>query len=64
MSLARDAVEALRNFVLIQERLRMLTELVRDLNDTCDDLRGRVARLEGKFELLERMGAPRTKRLP
>jgi hypothetical protein len=64
MSLARDAVVALRNIVLIEERLRKLTEQVREINDDCELIKERLARLEGKFELLERLGSARPRRLP
>jgi hypothetical protein len=63
MSLARDAVTALRNIVLIEERLRILTEQVRHMNADQEAIKERLARLEGKFELLERLGSARGRRL-
>jgi DNA anti-recombination protein RmuC len=64
MSLARDAVIALRNIVLIEGRLRKLTEQVRQMDGDCQAIKERLARLEGKFELLERLGSARPRRLP
>jgi len=64
MSLARDAVTALKNIVLIHEKVVLLADDVKALYAVCDDLKERVARLEGKFELLERMGAGRSRRIP
>ena len=64
MSWARDAADAVRRFVLIEERFTLLSEQVKALAAHCDDLRERVARLEGKFELLESMSTTRRKRLP
>jgi hypothetical protein len=64
MSLAKDAIVALKNIILIQDKVVLLAEDVKALYTLCDDLKERVARLEGKFELLERLGAGRSRRLP
>lgn len=56
MSLPQDAVRALKNMILVQERVTGLTEDVKALYTTCDDIKERLARIEGKFELLEHMG--------
>ncbi len=63
MSWARDAIEALRKIILLEERIGLLTEHVKALAATYEDMNRRLARLEGKFELLERMGA-RARSLP
>ena len=63
MSLAKDAVVALKNIVLIHEKVGLLADDLKTLYAVCDDLKERVARLEGKFELLERMSAGRGRRL-
>ncbi len=59
----RDVVHVLRRIVLVEERI-MVAERVAALANAYDDVNQRLARLEGKFELLERMGAARLKRLP
>jgi hypothetical protein len=64
MSLIGDVTSALKNIVLIQDKVSKLSEDVKILFETTDNLKDRLARLEGKFELLERMGAARTRRLP
>ena len=63
MNWVRDVVHVLRRIVLVEERI-MVAERVAALANACDDVNQRLARLEGKFELLERMGAARLKRLP
>ena len=64
MTWTRDAVEALRKMLLVEERLVVLSDQVKSLAAVCEDMNRRLARIEGKFELLERMGGPRRKRLP
>ena len=64
MSIAKDAVVALKNVLLIQDRVVQLAEDVKTLYGVCDDLRERLARLEGKFELLERMASSRRRLSP
>lgn len=64
MTWTRDAVAALRKILLIEERLVVLSDQVKSLASAYEDMNRRLARIEGKFELLERMGAPRQKRLP
>ena len=63
MNWVRDVVHVLRRIVLVEERI-MVAERVAALANAYDDVNRRLARLEGKFELLERMGAARLKRLP
>lgn len=62
MSWPREAFEALRQIVLIDERINNLTNQVKELAQTCKDLETRLNRLEAKFELLERMAAPAPRR--
>lgn len=64
MSFMKDAGLAFKNIILIHDKLAKLSDDVKVLFGTCDDLKERLARLEGKFELLEHLGAARTKRLP
>jgi len=64
MIAARDVVEALRKIFVMDERIGRLSEEVKFLAERYEDLDRRLARLEGKFELLESLGAPRRKRLP
>lgn len=64
MSWARDAVIALRKIILIEDRIVQLTGHVKQLAAHYDDLDRRLARLEGKFELIERLGGPRRRSLP
>jgi len=62
MSWARDALVSLKKIILLEERIANLTEQSKQLMDTCGDLDRRLIRLEAKFELLERMAAPPTRR--
>lgn len=64
MSWARDAVIALRKIILIEDRIVQLTDQIKRLAAHYDDLDRRLARLEGKFELLERLGGARRRSLP
>ena len=64
MSWPRDAFEALRQIILIEHRVDGLTDTVKQLALTCQDLDRRLIRLEAKFELLERMAAPSRRSLP
>ena len=59
----QDVLEALRKMVLLQDRVSTLTDEVRHLSEDVDQIRQRLAKLEGKFELLESMGAATRKRL-
>jgi hypothetical protein len=62
VSWPRDAFSAVRKIVLIEERMETLSSKVKSLAETCTDLDRRLVRIEAKFELLERMAAPRTRR--
>jgi hypothetical protein len=64
VSWARDAVAAIRKIVLIEDRMETLTAQVKTLAESYTDLDRRLVRLEAKFELIEKMGAPRRPALP
>jgi hypothetical protein len=62
MSWARDALLALKRIILLEERITNLTEQSKLLMDACTEMDRRLVRLEAKFELLERMAAPASRR--
>jgi len=64
VSWARDAVAAIRKIVLIEDRMEALTAQVKRLADGYTDLDRRLVRLEAKFDLMEKMAAPRRRALP
>ena len=64
MSWPREAFEALRQIVLIDERIKRLTDSVKELATTSKDMDTRLHRLEAKFELLERMASSPRRSLP
>jgi hypothetical protein len=64
VSWPRDAFAALRQIVLIDNRINSLSDQVKDLAAACQDLDRRLIRLEAKFELLERMATPVRRALP
>jgi hypothetical protein len=64
MSWPRDAFEALRQIVLIENRINTMTDTVKELADACQGMDRRLVRLEAKFELLERMAVPSRRVLP
>ena len=64
MSWPRDAFEALRQIVLIEDLIKSMTETVKELAVSCQDMDRRLIRLEAKFELLERMASPSRRALP
>src|SRR3974390_465160 len=64
MSWARDTLEALKRIILLEDRIRSLTEESQRLMDKCQDLDRRLIRMEAKFELLERMATPSRRALP
>ncbi len=57
MSWARDALLALKRIILLEDRIKTLTEQTTKLVDTCQEMDRRLVRLEAKFELLERMAS-------
>lgn len=64
MSWPRDAFEALRQIVLIENRINTMTDTVKELALAWQEMDRRLVRLEAKFELLERMAAPSRRVLP
>jgi hypothetical protein len=64
MSWARDSIVALKRIILLEDRIRTLTEESQRLAQKCEDLDRRLIRVEAKFELLERMAAPVRRALP
>jgi hypothetical protein len=64
VSWPREAFEALRQIVLIDHRVSDLTDRVKTIASTCEELDRRLNRLEAKFELIERMAAPARRALP
>jgi hypothetical protein len=64
VSWPREAFEALRQIVLIDHRVNELTDRVKEIAVTCQELDRRLNRLEAKFELLERMAIPSRRALP
>jgi hypothetical protein len=64
VSWPREAFEALRQIVLIDHRVSDLTDRVKTIATTCEELDRRLNRLEAKFELIERMAAPARRALP
>jgi hypothetical protein len=64
VSWARDAVSAIRNIVLIENRMEVLTVQVKHLADGYTDLDRRMVRLEAKFDLIETMAVLGRRALP
>jgi len=64
VSWPRDAYQALRQIVLIEDRVNTLTDTVKQLAVTCQDLDRRLTRVEAKFELLEHLATPARRALP
>jgi hypothetical protein len=64
VSWPREAFEALRQIVLIDHRVSDLTDRVKTIATTCEELDRRLNRLEAKFELIERMAVPARRALP
>jgi len=59
MSWASEAVGAIRKIVLIEDRMERVANQVDQLAETCQDLDGRLLRLEAKFELIEKVATTR-----
>lgn len=64
MSWALESLAAIKRVILLEDRIKTLTEQSQMLMDSCRDLDRRLIRLEAKFELLERMAAPARRSLP
>ena len=64
MSWAGEAVAAIRKMVLIEDRMNGLTDQVRKLAESYNELDRRLLRVEAKFELIEHLGSSRRPALP
>lgn len=64
MSWAGEAVAAIRKMVLIEDRMNGLTDQVRRLAESYNELDRRLLRIEAKFELIENLGSARGRALP
>lgn len=53
MSWASEALQAIRKMVLIEDRMERLANQTDKLAIKCQELDLRMAKIEGKFELLE-----------
>jgi len=59
VSWALESLAAIKRIILLEDRIKTLSEHSERLLDSCRDLDRRLIRLEAKFELLERMATPR-----
>lgn len=64
MSVVKDFYEGLRRIVTMEDRVGQLTESVKLAHKKLEDHAERLARLEGKFELLESSLSSRRRKLP
>ena len=62
MSWGTEVLAGIRKIVLMEHRMDTLTEQVKQIALSCQDLDRRLVRMEAKFELLERMAAPTARR--
>lgn len=64
MSVAKDLYDGLKKIVTIEDRIQQLAESVKAVHARLETHAERLARLEGKFELLETSRAARRRKLP
>jgi len=64
VSWASETVGAIRKIVLIEDRVERLARQTDALATKCQELDLRLARVEAKFELMERMASGRRRALP
>jgi prefoldin subunit 5 len=64
VSWAGEALAAIRKMVLIEDRINGLTEQIRKLAESHNELDRRLLRVETKFELIERLESARGRKLP
>ena len=64
MSVIQDIMYVLGKMVTFEERLSQVNDRVVRLGEACENINERLARLEGKFELLEHLGTRRGRKLP
>ena len=62
--IAKDIYDAHRKILTIEDRISQLAESVKQAQDALQNQAERLARLEGKFELLEHTLAGPRRRLP
>ncbi len=63
-SIAKDIYEGLKKIITIEDRMSHLAESVKRADVVLQNHAERLARLEGKFELLENTLTARPRRLP
>ena len=63
MSVAKDLYDGLKKIVTIEDRIQQLAESVKGVHARLENHAERLARLEGKFELLETSLASRRRKL-
>ena len=63
-SVAKDIYEGLKKIITVEDRIAQLTESVKHAHGVLQNHAERLARLEGKFELLENSFSARRRRLP
>lgn len=64
LSVAKDLYEAFKRVVTIEDWLNQLVESVKTAHSKLENHAERLARLEGKYELLEGSLGSRRRRLP
>ena len=64
MSWTTEAVGAIRKIILLEDRVERLASQTDKLATKCQEFDVRLARIEAKFELLERTAAAAPHRLP
>jgi len=62
VSWGTEVLAGVRKIVLMEHRMETLTEQVKQIAVSCQDLDRRLVRMEAKFELLERMATPTSRR--
>jgi hypothetical protein len=62
VSWGTEVLAGIRKIVLMEHHMDTLTEHVKQIALSCQDLDRRLVRMEAKFELLERMAAPTSRR--
>jgi hypothetical protein len=63
-SVAKDIYEGLKKIITVEDRIVQLTDSVKRADVLLQNHAERLARLEGKFELLENTFGSRRRRLP
>ncbi len=64
MSVAGNLYETLKMILTVEDRILRLTDEMKQIGAQVADHETRLARLEGKFELLETAFSSRRRRLP